>query len=192
MNDFSHLVAEAAKETVALDDNILNVIANYCKTLMQHKEKAEQLSAELNAVKKLINDLEQNKIPETVLSTGLSELKLKTGEKVTITKDVSVTVKDMVKLNKFLEDRGDGDLVKTTLEMGKVPPEILTLVLNLLLETFEIIPDVKTGVNTNSLRAYIRRLCGINLKDDEVAEINVADIDDNMLKIYTYYKTKVK
>ena len=80
--------------------------------------------------------------------------------------------------------------MKIKLEIGKVPKEILYKILQKLNETFGILAEPSMFVHPMTLKKYVKELCGIG--KNNVGEMPVASIDEEMLKIFPFYKTTVK
>ncbi|MCP4229077.1 MAG: hypothetical protein GY771_02880 [bacterium] len=190
MNDFSHLEQSAENnEQAAKEDSLLHLTA-LAHDWQEAKDEYLALERQAEQAKKVFNKISQEDIPNTMMQVGLSEIKLINGQKVAYKEDVSCSIKDYDKLDAFLSERGEDGMMKITLEVGKVPKNILRMILQELSEKFEIQAVPKQFVHPATMAAYIRRLCGINGVTE--AEVNVAEIDPEMLTVFRYYKTTVK
>jgi hypothetical protein len=125
-----------------------------------------------------------------MLAVDMTAFQLDTGEMVEFKEEINCTVKDIDALYDFLEERGDGNLVKINLEIGKVPKSILSKIVQKVNEEFGILAESKLTIHHSTLRSYIKNLCGIGGQSE--AEIPLAALDEDMVKTFTYYKTKVK
>lgn len=184
---FDHLKGDRPSEA---SGNVLSQVSAKAKEWQERKDRIKELEDELKDAKKKFNKVSQEEIPELLLQSGLSSVALDSGEKVTIKEDVSASVKDMPGFYRFLVERGDEAIVKTNLQFGKIPGEVLTKIQNHIAETFELFPDVNQGVHYQTLQKYIRELCGIGGGSD--AEMSLAELDEEMVSVFTYYKTTVK
>ena len=181
--------AANANAEVQKTDSLLRLTA-LSEEWQAKQEAYKELEAQAKAAKKAFNKVSQEDIPNAMMEVGLSEIKLADGKKVSFKEDVSCSIRDYSMLDTFLTERGDEAMMKITLEIGKVPKNILGMVLRELSEKFGIDAVPKQFVPPQTMAAYIRRLCGINGKT--VAEVHVADIDEEMLNVYRFYKTTIK
>lgn len=153
------------------------------------KERVTQLEDSLSQAKARFNRVSQEQIPELLLESGLSSVSLASGEKVVVSENVSASIKDAKSFVEFLDDRGDAGIVKTTFELGKVPPEILAMIINDFNVKYGLFPTVKQGVHHSTLDKYVRELCGVGGKTE--AQIPLAKLPDSV-KAFTYFKTTIK
>jgi hypothetical protein len=188
--NLEHLKREAEKEAGEPKQDSLLTITALAQEWKERKAEYILLEHKAAEAKKLFNETSQEKIPNAMMEVGLSELKLSDGQKVSFKEDVSCSIKDYNKLDEFLTERGDDGMMKITLEVGKVPKSILRMILKDLTDKYDISAVPKQFVHPATMAAYIRRLCGIDGKT--VAEVQVADIDEEMLSVYRYYKTTIK
>lgn len=190
MNEFNYLTGAAqANEEVQKKDSLLHITA-LAEEWLRRKEEYERLEEEAKAAKIMFNKVSQEDIPNAMMEVGLKEIKLATGQKVSFKEDVSCSVKDYDKLDEFLSSRGDDGIMKVTLEIGKTPKSILSQILGDLSMKYGISAAAKQAVHPMTMSSYIKKLCGIDGKT--VAEINVADIDEDMLTVFRFYKTTIK
>ncbi len=188
--NLEHLKQEAEKEAGEPKQDSLLTITALAQEWKERKAAYILLECQAAEAKKLFNEVSQEKIPNAMMEVGLSELKLADGEKVSFKEDVSCSIKDYNKLDEWLSERGEDGIIKITLEMGKVPRNILSMILQELMEKYDISAVPKQFVHNQTMSAHIRRICGINGKTE--AEVAVADIDDTMLSVFRYYKTTIK
>jgi len=159
--------------------------------LYKEKEKAyKEAEKEAKELKKQFNKVSMELIPDAMTSVGMTSFKLDNGEEVSYSEELNASIKDQGKLTKFLESRGDDALIKTTLELGKIPQNILHRIMRDFEENYGLVPEVKESVHHKTLGAYFKELCG--LKKGSVAKMTVAEIDKDMVNIFTYFKTKIK
>ena len=125
-----------------------------------------------------------------MIDVDMTAFQLQSVEMVECKEEVSCSVKDYDMLYDFLEERGDGNLIKITLEIGKVPQSILSKIVQAINEKFGILAESKLYIHPMTLKSYITNLCGIGGKSE--AELPLAALDSNMVGTFTYYKTTVK
>lgn len=186
MQDLTHLLEDKADISDSLER-----LHQLCDQWFKAKDAVEAAEEALEAAKKNFNAISQVSIPELLGQYGLSEIKLASGAKVTVTLEVSPSVKDMPAFVKFLEERGESDIVKTDLSFGKLDQSILKMITRMLAERLELYPEVKSGVHPMTLKKYVKELCGIGLKEPNERCIPLQDLPD-CISAYTYNKTTIK
>jgi len=183
-----HLLAEAKeqkeKETLSLDQ-----IMTYANKLSVATAELKALELQVKEKKSEVNQLSQGVLPDAMTEAGLQKLELADGSKLEVKEMMSYSVKDMSLLQKFLEERGDDALLKTSLELGKLPSNIVTMVLRTLKDEFSVEAEHKTTIHAATLKAYFNNLLGLGKQE---AEMIAAELDEDMISHYSYYKTTVK
>ena len=183
---FDHLVNHKEEAT----EDSLKKIVELAEAYKERKAELELAEAQAKQAKKAFNKVSQELIPEAMQQAGVSSFELTTGEKVAYKEELSASVKDYDRLVGFLSERGDDGIVKVSIEIGKVPQNILNKVIRDLSDKYGILADVKLFVHPMTLKSYFSEICGI--KKNSVAEMSVSDIDSQMVGIYTYFKTTIK
>lgn len=184
--DLSHLTNHEEQASEDTMEKIVNLVRQY-------EEKKDALAmAEHNAkqAKKEFNNVSMHMIPDALGQAGLNSIELSNGKKVSYKTEASASVQNMSKFSEFLEEHGDDSLMKCTLEIGKVPTNILQAVLRDLSDKYGIEAEVKQSIHHMTLKSYVEELLGI--KKNSSAKMTIGDIDDKMLKVYTFNKTIVK
>lgn len=182
-----HLLAHSNK--TKLDLSTLDALS---RLVLEHTRLKNQIAddeEDLKFKKAAFTKIAQESIPQFMLQRGIAEVKTAEGIKVVVKDDVGVSVSDLPKFAKFLEKRGDADIMKTTLELGKVPHQVLNAIVAYARTEFDIIPDIGQKVHPATLKKYVRELCGIG--GDTEAECTVEELKD-MLSIFQFHKTTVK
>lgn len=185
-----HLLEEVEKDKAVPKEDVLKRIAYYAGKLLIAQQELKEAEEEYEKKKVVVLELEQTKLPQEMLSIGMTEFKMTQGHSVSIKEQLSCSVKSYEKLQKFLEERGDDALMKTSLELGKLPKNVLERIKKTILETFEVESESKLYIHPQTLKAYFTKLCGIGGKTE--AEIPLAAIDEEMISRFTYYKTTIK
>lgn len=187
MSDFSHL-SEVVEEQQSEDSlKRLTELAKDYKAAQTALQEAEEAAKE---AKKAFNKLSQELIPEAMTKVGMSAFNLETGETVSFKEDLSASVKDYDKFYNFLNERGDGSLMKIVIEVGKIPKEILAKIIKELYMTYDIDASSELFIHPMTLKSYLKKLCGIG--GTTKAEMALAELDEDMVSTYTFYKTTVK
>lgn len=187
MTDLSHLTdhVEDQPEVSSLEE-----ISSYGNALIEKKEELAELEAKVKEKKAEVTKLEQELLPQAMLSIGMRSFKLSSGEELSIKEELSCSVKNYDKLYDFLEERGDDALMKTSIEVGKLPQNILNRVLKDLKEKYDLDGTSKLYIHPSTLKAYFRRLCAVGIEGE--AQVPLAAIDEDMVSTFTYYKVGIK
>lgn len=187
----NELAQEAAKKLANQSGDTLEYVGELANLWTKRNERVKELEYELKLAKQEFNEVSQELIPKALLNTGLSEVKLADGRKVIVTDELSASVKDYEAFGKFLDERGDSSLLKTTIEVGKIPKPIVKKLLSVMFNDFGLdSAEAVTKIHPATLKKYVKELCGVGGKTE--AQMNIEDIDKDMLSIYTFNKTKIK
>ena len=184
--DLSHLETHEADEP---EESSLEAITAYAEALVAKREDLEELEAKAKTLKAEVTKLEQDLLPEAMIKLGMKAFTLSSGQQVAIKEELSCSVKNYEMLYDFLEERGDDALMKTSIEVGKLPQNILNRVLKDLKDNYDLDGTSKLYIHPSTLKAYFRRLCGVGT--DEPAKVPLATIDEDMLSTFTYFKVGV-
>jgi len=190
-------LATAVKEDTK--ENVMEQLAELAQQQLLWEQRIEMLTEKLATAKKQLEKVSGELIPQLLHESGLSEVRLGTGEKIIVEKGVSVTYKkeDQNKLFKFLKDNQAESLIKTEFNIGQVPDGVLDEIFSFLddkVTTYE----TKMGVHSATLTKYVKTLTGIDRPDEEreklYAEGRIKNIEElpEFLKVYVYNKTKIK
>lgn len=186
--DLSHLTEH--EEKVDESKDLLEKITELGQDLIAHKEELEELEDLVKNKKKAIEKIEQDLLPKAMISLNIKKFELSSGYELSIKEELACSVKNYEKLYDFLEDQGDDALMKTTIEVGKLPKNIQAKVLAELKEVFGLEGIAKMYIHPQTLKAYFKRLCGIGT--DTEAKIPLAAVDEEIVNTYTYYKVSIK
>ena len=186
-DSLSHLTEHVSD---APDVSSLETIMTYAEALVEKRAELEKLELECKEKKAEVTKLEQELLPQAMLSAGLNSLELRSGAKVSVKEELSCSVKDYSMLYDFLEEQGDDSLMKTSIEIGKLPQNIINRILRELKSTYDIDGTSKLYIHPSTLKAYFKRLCGVG--GDSEATVPIAAISEEMLAIFTYYKVGIK
>jgi len=178
-----------------LSDTSLTELKKLVDKFLWWEQEVKDAEEKLKEKKKEFNHLSLDLIPEFLLATGLSEIKLASGEKVVIKEGISVTIKDEEAFYKFLEDRNELDILKTQFDFGHIEDEQLENLFAWLMH-HEYEYEVKKDVHAQTKAKYFRDLLGIGVKDYEEGlkrgrYLRKEDIEI-FASIFTFHITKVK
>lgn len=186
---------EDAKTPDKLSESTLERLQRLVRLYMEQHTAVLEAEQALDAAKKAFNKTSMEDIPEVLLGAGLSQLKLADGKKVTVKEEISCSVKDMPSFSSFVTDRGDDEILKTTVALGRVPDNILAGIKRLLAERFDLYPEVVQTVHNATLKKYLKEISGVGLEDPEerLGEryVPMHELPPSV-SVYRYYKTTIK
>jgi hypothetical protein len=201
VKDAPAFLAEAskadAKEGMTVD--ALEELSRLAHELQQNERDIAEKEAELLLLKEKKQRLGGVEIPQLLLQRGLSQVRLKTGEKIEVKSGVSVSIPDDRRADffQFLTNRREDDIVKLTVAFSRMESEAIERLNKFLVENAYDF-DAKEDVNPNTLKKYFKELLGLDLDEEERAEgvavgrlLRTQDVEA-FAKVFTYYTTKVK
>lgn len=197
MSSFDYLVKdlEAVANEAPAQDSLqrLNTLVNKYK---EQQETIERLEEQLSQVKTAFFKTAKEDIPNLLMQNGLSEIKLSSGEKVSVKMEVAPTITNMEEFAQFLTERGEGSILKTQMEFGKLDPSIVNSIRKMLVEKLDLYPDIKQTVHPMTLKKYIKELCLLNDSNPTFDENDDTHIPlQNLPKCvsaFTFYNTSIK
>jgi hypothetical protein len=191
---FDHLVDALDQEAGAVSNSTLGELNRLVEKMKTMQAECEQLEAALIEAKRKFNQLSMIDIPQLLLSNGLSEIKLATGEKLKVSQNVSCTIKNMDAFAEFLTLRGDDAIIKTGFTVGKLPAEMVNKIRAALYKDFGLEAEINQTVHSATLQKYIKEICAIGVDADQAAEklgdryVPLQDLPESV-SVYTYFKT---
>lgn len=197
MSSFDYLVEdlEAVSNEAPAQDSLqrLNTLVNKYK---EQQETIERLEEQLSQAKTSFFKTAKEDIPNLLMQNGLSEIKLPSGEKVSVKMEVAPTITNMEEFAQFLTERGEGSILKTQMELGKLDPSIVNSIRKMLVEKLDLYPDIKQTVHPMTLKKYIKELCLLNDSNPTFDENDDTHIPlQNLPKCvsaFTFYNTSIK
>lgn len=197
MSSFDYLVEdlEVVSNEAPAQDSLqrLNTLVNKYK---EQQETIERLEEQLSQAKTAFFKTAKEDIPNLLMQNGLSEIKLPSGEKVSVKMEVAPTITNMEEFAQFLTERGDGSILKTQMELGKLDPSIVNSIRKMLVEKLDLYPDIKQTVHPMTLKKYIKELCLLNDSNPTFDENDDTHIPlQNLPKCvsaFTFYNTSIK
>lgn len=126
MGDFDYLMEtlDEVSNQVPEQDSLAKLKA-LVELYKNQKDAVDSLEEQLSQAKAAFYKTSKELIPNLLMQNGLSEIKLPSGEKVQVKMDVSPTITDMEAFAKFLDERGESNILKTQMELGKMDASIL-------------------------------------------------------------------
>jgi len=186
--DYSYLTQQHEEEPLPTDT--VPKVVMLCKKRDQIQEELDNLERMLSEKKKQYNKIDQELIPEALMNSGVNRLVLADGRSVSYKPEVKASIKDHAKFVKFLERRGDDDIIKTNFDVGKLPANIINSIMKDLSDKYGLAPRVKQDVHWKTLSSYVGKICG--LAKNSKASVNIGDLDKEGINTYVYNKTTVK
>jgi len=185
--DLSYLTEVEDTES---DGDTLKRIAALAEKFKEKKLALDSATAALKEAKEEFNTYSQKLLPDAMNEVSMASFTLNSGETVSCNEEINVSVRDYESFYSFLEERGDAAIIKINLLIGKVPKTILAKIVEMIQEEFGLFAEANMACHPMTLKSYVKGLVG--LKKGVDAEMPIADIDEEMLNIFQYYKTTIK
>lgn len=192
------LMREEAKP-VPIAESELQQLEDLVKSLQVANDEVAKLEAQLSEVKARQKSLSEEAIPTLLNQHGFSDLRLKSGIKVVVSEEASVSVPDEKKADffAFLKERDEEDIIKLQVQFSKMPVEKQQELFDFL-NGYGYDYSAEKGVHPQTLKAYAKKLLGVG-EEKEVIEQGIAtgkylrkqDVAD-VMNVYTFFKTKLK
>jgi len=178
------LFESSAKKIELPADDVLNRIGTLAKKQVELENRIIETEDSVLVLKKELDEIRDKQLPELLISAGLSDIKLTTGEKIVIDKMIfaSITKEKAEACFQWLDKHGFGDIIKYKIEIdtgkgGKVNfKKIKNAALKLGLEP----RDVK-GVHPATLKAFI---------SEQLEKAKEVPMD--LFGVYSINRTKIK
>lgn len=184
-NDLGFL--ETDESQVDLDS--IKVLGEKCRILKEKRKDIAQMELQLDNLNKEEQALSREEIPNLLLQTGLTEIKLESGEKVTIQEKLACSLpkKDLEKKKKvfnFIIEQGGEHIIKRILSVED-PEEFI---INFLQENKIPFSDEKS-IHASTLKSWFSQKLG--MKKNSLQEIELQDIPKEA-NVFTYKETNIK
>ena len=172
---------------------ILKELEQCVNNLTAAKKRVASIEAELKEATKSVTYYEQERIPHLLVTNGIENIKLSTGERVSVKQNVSVTIKDDVKFEQFLRSRDEHDIIKLNLAFSRMSSDEMTKLFDVL-NTYEF--EAKNSVHAQTRAKYFRTLLGIGEDDRKRGIASGKYLTENDVQefanVFSFYKTMVK
>ena len=137
----------------------LSSIAQLVSTQVALESDVAAMEARLDEQKDKLRNLSENTIPEAMMAIGLSEMKLASGEAVSIKKfySASISADKQYQALDWLRKSGNGDIIKNnvTCQFGKGEDDIAGLLVQEL-QKKGLQPEQKTFVHPMTLKSFVK------------------------------------
>ena len=180
-----------------VEDGALKRLSSLTDAYRTLESNIAAIEAELKLQKEAFQQIAQVEIPNLVNQYGLSEIRINDKTKIIIKQDVSVSVPETTRGDffKFLEDRGESDIIKLMISFPRMPDQKMADLFEFL-NNYEYEFNAENNVHPMTLKKYFKNLLGIG--EDDQAEgvvsgkyLRMQDIEE-FAKIYVYWTTKLK
>lgn len=180
-----------------MEDSALKRLSTLTDTYRTLEHNIMAVEAELKQLKESFNQVSQVEIPNLVNQYGLSELRLNDKTRIVIKQDISVSVPESTRGDffKFLENRGESDIIKLMVQFKRMSDAKLADLFEFL-NSYEYEFEAENNVHPMTLKKYFKDLLGIG-HDDQAEGIakgmylRLQDIQE-FASVYIYWTTKLK
>jgi hypothetical protein len=186
-----------AQEELTLEEDALLKLRELVTEFQLQEGRIEDLELDLKEQKERMRQIGQVAIPNLMLQHGLSEVRLKSGKKVIVKEQVSVSVPTVKEeaFFKFLKERHEEDIVKLHFHFDRMPEEQMKALFEFLTER-EYAYDSDRGVHPQTLKKYFKELLGVG---DENQSVGIAEGKymrkeelEQIANVFTFFDTKIK
>jgi hypothetical protein len=155
---FEEMEADAVDAAVIPNDQKLASIASIAQSQLNLEKEIERQENSLKTLKRLLKDVQTRELPDAMTELGLSEIKLDTGEKITIKPFVSASISADNKeaAHVWLRDNGHGDLIKHTVTADVGRDQTTAYSAIQALSKLGLTPVDKEAVHTGTLKVFVR------------------------------------
>lgn len=190
------LLAES-KKVEPVQASELEELENLVAAFQKYTAEVADLEGQIAVRKDVLKNLGQVEIPNILNQHGFSELKLKSGKKVVVKEDASVSIPEEKKplFYDFLKQRNEEDIIKLQVAFAKMAPEKLQDLFDFL-NGYDYDYEYEKGVHAATLKKYFKELLGIGEEDRKVGVESgkykhVEDVSE-FANVYTFFNTKIK
>ena len=161
-------------------------VGELCEAAEKQQEVVNSLSQKLKDEEAKLRDLLEVKIPETLESVGLKELKLTSGRKISIVDELAFNISEKNKPNcmKWLRDNNFDSIIKNVVSAQFVKGEdakALQVYRELLAKGFNAVH--KEDVHWQTMKAFLKEQCRNN---------TLSTSDKELFGVYEYKLAKIK
>ena len=161
----------------------LKLLKEKADKLANMKDIKEYHEKRVYLINREIRMLEQEQIPYLLLEEGITNCVLDDGRQISITQDVSVSIKDKPAFYKFLEGRNEADHIKSVAKFDKMPTDKRKALLEFITNgNYGVI--INDEVHHQTARSYFRKLLEVEPKQESVVEA--------FAKVSHFWRTKIR
>ena len=182
-----------------LEQDALAQLSALVDSYQSLESNIEDLELMLKEEKEKLRRVSQEAIPELLGQHGLSEVRLKTGAKVIVKPQVSVSVPEPKRtaFHEFLKKRNEEDIIKLQMQFERMPQEQIDKLFAFLNENSYMYASER-NVHPQTLKKYFRELLGLDLEEEERKEgvangklMRKEDLEA-FASVFTFFDTKIK
>jgi len=186
-------------EAEATSGSELKQLEDLVDAFVRQTSVVDDLTEELKAETEKLRRLGQDEIPSVMLQHGFSELRLKSGKKVIVKENVSVSVppEKQSAFFEFLRRRNEQDIIKLHVHFDRMSDAKLEELMTFL-DGYEYAFTSDRGVHPQTLKAYTTKLLALDMEPEERAEavasgraLRKEDVA-GVMNAFTFFSTKVK
>lgn len=181
----------------SIEASELSRLQHLVKEYQDREAMVKDLEEELKHAKEAFNVIAQQEIPNILNQYGIGDIRLASGDKISVKQELSVSVKadKLLEFYKFLEDRGDTDIIKLMFQFRRMPEEKMQDLFTFLNE-YGYDYEYEKGVHPQTLKKYFKELLGIGQDDQEEGirlkrYLKPSDVN-SFATFFVYYTTKIK
>ena len=177
------------KDTQNVELKTIELLGGKCRLLKEKRKEINQAEMHLSELKKQEETLSREEIPDLLLQTGLTEIKLESGERVEIKEKIACSLpkkdtgKRKIVLN-FIIEQGGEHIIKRKLSVEEPEEFIITF----LQEKRIPYSDIK-DIHASTLKAWFSEKLGI--KKNSLQELELQDIPKEA-NVFVYKETNIK
>lgn len=144
-------------EELKISNQELTEVSKLVSDILDIEGEVESIENLLKERKEKLAQLKERELPDLMNQIGMSSFKTADGKKVSVKKDYKNTIVNEEEAFKWLEETGNGSLIKTELKLnfGKGEREACQEAKRLLSDN-NLSFNEKEGVNTMTLNAFTR------------------------------------
>lgn len=149
------------KEEEGIDELDLNTLQGMIKSYDTYAKDVEGAEKYLKQCKSNFNRLSLEIIPNFLLSSGMTEVKLDDGREVKVKEDISATVKDEAAFRKWLRDRKEEAIIKVKYNFSKMSNKVNEQLTNFLIDNdydFEIDESIHSATKKKYFKELIKEI----------------------------------
>jgi len=140
--------------------------------------KAEEALAE---AKKSFNEMATQRLPEFLLSHGITKICLRDGREVSIKEDISATVSDELAFRKWLKDRNEEDIIKLRYVFAKMKSEAIDKLSDFLVDN-DYDFEIDESIHSATKKKYFKELLKEIGREELPEWVSIYDIRQAVIK----------
>lgn len=175
---------------------VFGELSSKVERMLDLQEDIEDLEEQLESLKKQYNQVARVEIPELFSNAGISSIDFG-NYKVSVVQGISGKVVNTPGFISLLEQRGQEQLAKTSLVLGKVPSSISKQVSDYVYKLLGEYPEVDNSIHSQTLKKWLRE--NVSLANPEEGDnasgegykLHMQDLN-GIVDVFTYSETKIK